>query len=155
MTPPRSEWLTRFRRYLTTERRLSPHTDTNYALDLAALVRTATSEALEDWHALDSQHVRTVRRALARGRAGAAEASSGGCRAVRTFFEFLMRETLVLAKSRDGAPDATRRTMSRIPRSRSARQGAARLPNTLDADQMARLLELPAGDALRRRATAR
>jgi len=36
--PAELEWLKRFRRYLTTERRLSANTDKNYAIDLEAFV---------------------------------------------------------------------------------------------------------------------
>ena len=38
MTPAALEWLARFRRYLKSERRLSPLTDASYARDLRALV---------------------------------------------------------------------------------------------------------------------
>ncbi len=36
--PAELEWLKRFRRYITTERRLSANTDKNYAIDLEAFV---------------------------------------------------------------------------------------------------------------------
>ena len=36
--PAELEWLNRFRRYITTERRLSANTDKNYAIDLDAFV---------------------------------------------------------------------------------------------------------------------
>ena len=39
MTPAALEWIAGFRRHLATERRLSAHTDSNYARDLAALVK--------------------------------------------------------------------------------------------------------------------
>jgi len=37
VTPAALDWVAAFRRHLATERRLSKHTDANYALDLAAL----------------------------------------------------------------------------------------------------------------------
>src|SRR3977135_178834 len=53
------ERVAQFRRYMTTERRLSAHTDTNYARDLAALVKFCDLHGLQDWGAVDSQHIRT------------------------------------------------------------------------------------------------
>ena len=58
MAPAALEWVTRFRRYLSSERRLSAHTDQSYARDLAALVRFCDREGVAEWGALDSQHVR-------------------------------------------------------------------------------------------------
>ena len=53
-----ADWLARFRRHLATERRLSPHTDSNYARDLTALARYCEKECITDLARLDSQHVR-------------------------------------------------------------------------------------------------
>ena len=58
MSPAALEWLTRFRRYLGFERRLSAHTDEAYARDLNALVKFCDRTGIADWGALDSQHVR-------------------------------------------------------------------------------------------------
>jgi len=46
MTPAALDWVARFRRYMKTERRLSAHTDSNYARDLAALVKFAIKHSL-------------------------------------------------------------------------------------------------------------
>lgn len=43
-----ADWLARFRRHLATERRLSPHTSSNYARDLAALARYCETERITD-----------------------------------------------------------------------------------------------------------
>ncbi len=59
MTPAALEWVARFRRYMNSERRLSAHTDSNYARDLTALVKFCDKQGLEDWNALDHQHIRT------------------------------------------------------------------------------------------------
>ncbi|TMH44951.1 MAG: hypothetical protein E6H56_01045 [Betaproteobacteria bacterium] len=59
MTAAALEWIARFRRYMSSERRLSAHTDSSYARDLAALVKFCDRSGLSDWSALDSQHVRT------------------------------------------------------------------------------------------------
>src|SRR6185369_16526355 len=44
--------------HLGTERRLSPHTATNYARDLNSLADFMDRGKLTDWRAIDSQHVR-------------------------------------------------------------------------------------------------
>ena len=132
MTPDALEWLTRFRRHLSTERRLSVHTDSNYARDLAALVRHCDASGVADWRGLDSQHVRLF---AARSHAAGLAPRSVRRRlsAVRSFLAFLMREGALKSNAaRDIQPPKIVR----------------RLPETLDADQMARLLELPPGDAL-------
>src|SRR5205823_7695459 len=59
MTAAALEWIARFRRYMSSERRLSAHTDSSYARDLAALVKFCDRSGLGDWSALDTQHVRT------------------------------------------------------------------------------------------------
>jgi integrase/recombinase XerC len=139
MTPAALEKVARFRRYLTSERRLSAHTDVSYARDLAALVQFCDRDALGDWAALDSQHLR--RFAAHSHAAGLAPRSiQRRLSAVRSFYEFLQREGAA-------APRAERILHNpahdvRAPRSRR------KLPQTLDADQMARLLEIPAGDEL-------
>jgi integrase/recombinase XerC len=144
MTPAALEWLKRFRRYMTTERQLSAHTDSNYARDLAALVLFCDKEKLNEWSQLDSQHVRVF---AARSHANGLAPKSIQRRlsAVRSYFEFLVRESLT-AREQELAETPNVFTNPaldiRAPKARRA------LPDTLDADQMARLLELPAGDAL-------
>jgi len=147
MTPAALEWVTRFRRYLSSERRLSPHTDRSYARDLAALVEFCDRRRLRDWNELDSQHVRTF---AAHSHAGGLSPRSIQRRlsAVRSFYAFLMRETAVAAER--PAPRADRRRISTLNPAYDVRapKAARRLPQTLDADQMARLLQIPAGDRL-------
>src|SRR5579862_311816 len=146
MTPAALEWLTRFRRYLKSERRLSQHTDEGYARDLRALVRFCDRFKIQDWSRLDSQHVRTF---AAHSHAGGLGARSIQRRlsAVRSFFAFLLREAPAAAAASRGKGRAARVTGNpalevRAPKARR------RLPHTLDADQMGRLLEIPAGDVL-------
>jgi len=139
MTPAALEWVARFRRYLTAERRLSAHTDESYARDLAALVSFCDRCRIADWHRLDSQHLRAF--------AARAHAAGLGPRsiqrrlsAVRSFYAFLLRE----------APRSARaeRVSGNPAQEVHAPKARRRLPATLDADQMARLLQLPPGDAL-------
>ncbi len=146
MSPAALEWLTRFRRYLSSERRLSAHTDVSYARDLNALVKFCDALGLPDWGALDSQHVRTF---AAHSHAGGLSPRSIQRRlsAVRSFYEFLLREAPAGAASGKRAGRGERVRVNPALEVR-APKAARRLPHTLDADQMARLLEIPAGGAL-------
>ena len=141
MSPAALDWLARFRRYLTSERRLSPHTDRSYARDLAALRAFCEREGIGEWSELTSQHVR--RFAAHSHKAGLAPRSiQRRLSGVRSFFVFLLREAPA-ATARGGVP-AARVTLNPAAEVR-APQAARRLPKTVDADQMARLLQMPAG----------
>jgi integrase/recombinase XerC len=152
VSPVALEWLTRFRRYLTSERRLSAHTDESYARDLAALLKFCDRERIADWSGLDSTAVR--RFAAHSHKAGLAPRSiQRRLSAVRSFFNFLLREAV--AETARGANTRTRGSSRAAGRRRTrissnpaadvrAPKAARRLPQTLDADQMARLLQLPA-----------
>ena len=132
MTPAAVEQIARFRQYLAKERRLSVHTDSNYARDLTALTRFCGQEGIADWPALEHAHVRLF---AARSHAGGLAPRSVQRRlsAVRSFLNFLIREAVV---TQNCAVDV------RAPK------GQRRLPVTLDADTMGRLLEIPAQDLL-------
>ncbi|HUQ12352.1 MAG TPA: tyrosine recombinase XerC [Steroidobacteraceae bacterium] len=118
--------------HLSRERRLSPHTSSNYARDLNALAEFAERGNLAHWKTLDSQHVRVF---AARAHAGGLSPRSVQRRlsAVRGFFNYLLRERVVTSNP---ALDV------RAPKA------AKRLPGTLDVDQINQLLEIPAEDAL-------
>ena len=118
--------------HLTIERRLSPHTASNYARDLRALAEFAERGSLDDWRRLDSQHVRMF---AARSHAGGLSPRSVQRRlsATRGFFHYLMREGVLKSNP---AVDI------RAPKA------AKRLPGTLDADQLNQLLDIPPEDAL-------
>ncbi|MGQ0834208.1 MAG: tyrosine recombinase XerC [Gammaproteobacteria bacterium] len=126
MTPAALEWIARFRRHLTTERRLSAHTDASYSRDLDALVKQCDKSAIDEWGRLDGQHLRLfAQRSHAAGLAP--RSIQRRLSAWRTFFEFLVREAALSSNPGRGvlAPKAEKR-----------------LPSTLDADQMQRLLEM-------------
>jgi len=159
MSPDSLEWLARFRRYVTTERRLSQNTDKSYALDLQAFVAYCDSQNLQEWREVDSQHIRLF---AARSHAAGLAPKSIQRRlsAVRSFYEFLVRETLEARKRKPeeaAKPDAGKKGERLLPppdvlanpatdvRAPKAKRG---IPVTLDPDQMAKLLELPPGDAL-------
>jgi integrase/recombinase XerC len=139
MTPAALEWVARFRRYMGSERRLSAHTDSNYARDLTALVKYCDRVGLGEWSALDTQHIRVF---AAHSHAGGLSPRSVQRRlsAVRSFYEFLLRENQPPAVVRSGV---TRNPAHDV----RAPKAAKRLPETLDPDQMARLLEIAPGDS--------
>ena len=140
MTPAALEWVARFRRYMSSERRLSRHTDSNYARDLAALVKYCDKAELGDWSALDNQHIRMFA-AHSHARGLSPRSVQRRLSAVRSFYEFLIRE------NGSNIPLGKRSGVTRNPGvDVSAPKAPKRLPETLDPDQMARLLEIPAGD---------
>ena len=143
MSPAALEWVARFRRYMNSERRLSAHTDSSYARDLAALVKYCERAGIGDWAQLDSQHVRAFA-AHAHAAGLAPRSIQRRLSAVRSFYAFLLREGAgELARGRRTAR-VTRNPAHEVRAPKSARK----LPPTLDADQMARLLEIPQGDEL-------
>lgn len=146
MRPAALECLARFRRYLASERRLSGHTDAAYTRDLKALVKFCDRMGIVDWGALDSQHVRTF---AAHSHAGGLGPRSIQRRlsAVRSFYEFLLREEPAAA-ARGKRARLAERVRANPALGVRAPKAARRLPHTLDADQMGRLLEIPAGGGL-------
>jgi integrase/recombinase XerC len=133
-----------FRRYMTIERNLSAHTDSNYARDLAALIKFCDAHKLDDWSVVDSQHIRLfAAHSHSKGLAG--RSIQRRLSAVRTFFEYLVKETHAQELARERPADLinVKRNPAVDVRAPKARR---RLPETLDADQMASLLEIPAGD---------
>ena len=140
MTPTALEWVARFRRYMSSERQLSRHTDSNYARDLTALVKYCDKVGLEGWSAPDSQHIRMF---AAHSHASGLSPRSVQRRlsAVRGFYEVFIRE------NRSEVDAGKRSGVTRNPAvDVRAPKAAKRLPETLDPDQMARLLEIPTGD---------
>ncbi len=135
MTPAALDQVARFRQYLAKERRLSGHSDSNYARDLNALTRFCTAEGIAEWPDLEHAQVRLF---AARSHASGLAPRSVQRRlsAVRSFLTFLIREGVL-----------TRNCALEV----RAPKGKKRLPVTLDADTMGRLLEIPADDALSRR----
>lgn len=135
MTSEAAQWLERFERFLATERRLSDHTVSAYRHDLRTLRDWCARNGIEDWSALDHQHVRSfAARSHARGLKG--RSIQRRLAALRTFFGYLQREGAI---KRNPALD--------IP----APKAAKHLPQTLDVDQMARLLDFKPVNALETR----
>jgi len=122
----------RFLQGLRTERRLSPHTSSGYGRDLAALLDYCESQGIACWDALDTQHVRSFA-AQCHRRGLAPRSIQRRLSAVRSLCRFLIREGELKS---DPAADV------QAPKARR------RLPTTLDADAMARLLEFRSDDRL-------
>ena len=132
MNPTERGWIERFASHLTHERRLSGHTLTAYIHDLRELEKFCEARKIARWSALGHAQVRAF---AAAGHAGGLAARSVQRRlsAVRTFYEFLMREGFCSSNPGEDV---------RAPKSKK------RLPTTLDADQMGRLLAFRAEDVL-------
>jgi integrase/recombinase XerC len=117
--------VTRFLDHLRHERRLSPRTVSAYGRDLDLAARWCRSAALGDWTELDSQRIRSL--VAARHRAGASGRSLQRLlSALRALYRYLLREREVPGSPAEGI---------RAPRT------PRRLPATLDADELARILD--------------
>jgi integrase/recombinase XerC len=129
---PDRRWIDRYLGHLAKERRLSPHTSSNYARDIGALVDFLERGNVADWKRVDSQHVRVF---AAKSHAGGLGPRSVQRRlsAVRGFFGYLVRE---------GAAASNPAVDIRAPKA------ARRLPGTLDVDQINQLLDIPGDDPL-------
>ena len=125
-------WIERFASHLTYERRMSGHTVAAYLHDLHELEQFCGARKIARWGALRNAHVRSF---AAAGHAGGLAARSIQRRlsAVRTFYEFLLREGCCTMNPGEDV---------RAPKIKK------RLPTTLDADQMGRLLAFRVDDSL-------
>jgi integrase/recombinase XerC len=93
-----------FRRYMTTERNLSAHTDSNYARDLTALIKFCDAHKIDDWSVVDTQHIRLfAAHSHSKGLAG--RSIQRRLSAVRSFFEYLVKETRVQELARERPTD--------------------------------------------------
>jgi integrase/recombinase XerC len=120
-------WIDRFTQHLDFERRLSPQTSKSYRRDLEALLAFCKQSGVESWGQLDSEHFRAFSAASFR-KGLSARSIQRRLSACRTFFRYLVREQHV--------------DMNPVT-SVSAPKGKKRLPGNLDADRMARLVDIP------------
>jgi len=120
----------RFLDHLRHERRLAIHTLTGYTRQLERLAAFVGGDGTADWDRVDVHAIRAFAADL--HRAGLAPTSiAQALSATRSFFRFLLREGRVRRNPAEGV---------------SAPKRGKRLPHTLDADQMARLLAIPGRD---------
>jgi len=127
-----SGWIDRFIHHLEFERRLSPHTAKNYRRDLEALLAFRKQSMLKGWSDLDNEHVRAFSAASFR-KGLSAKSIQRRLSAARTFYRYLIREKLVANNPITSV---------------SAPKGKKRLPGNLDADRMARLLDIKGDGAI-------
>jgi integrase/recombinase XerC len=127
-----ADWIERFASHLKHERRVSAHTVAAYRRDLLCLRAFCKERGITGWNTLANAQVRSFAAAV-HSRGLGARSIQRRLSAVRTFYEFLLREgCCALNPAQDvHAPKIKKR-----------------LPTTLDADQMARLLKFRADDSL-------
>src|SRR5262245_38534591 len=86
-------WLPEFLEHLSVERRMSPHTDSNYRRDLKRFIAHCDKNGICDWQHVDSQHVRSF--AAAEHRLGASPRTiQRRLSALRSFYNYLLRENV-------------------------------------------------------------
>ena len=128
MSPSSLAHVQSFLRHLISERRLSEHTASSYRIDLACLVVFCDKQGIDNWLQIDGSQVRAF--AAAEHRRGIGPRSiQRRLSAVRSFCNYLIREGTI--KHNPGIDI-------------QAPKGKKRLPATLDADQMAKLLSFRA-----------
>lgn len=131
MDPAADDLLTQYARYLTHERRYSPHTVVNYQRDLSRLAQYCDQQTVSQWGSLSSAQVRqwaaTLHRQGLSGRSIQRRLS-----AVRAFYRYLMREQRVAHNPAIGV---------------SAPRSPRRLPKTLSVEEAGRLVTIPVTDA--------
>ena len=132
MEPAERAWIDRFLSHLKFERRLSAHTVEAYRHDLASLADFGARRNLEAWTGLDHRQLRAFAATL-HGEGLSPRSIQRRLSAARTFYGFLMRE---------GNGEHNPALDVRAPKQKK------RLPATLDADQMSRLLEFRVSDSL-------
>jgi integrase/recombinase XerC len=122
-----TDWIDKFIRHLEFERRLSALTCKHYRRDLHALSEFCKQNDLHTWKQVDDDHLRSVSAAWFR-RGLAPRSIQRRLSAIRMFFRYLLREKHVKKN-----PVQTVR----------APKVGKRLPENLDADRMAKLLDIP------------
>ena len=127
MLESETDWIDKFIRHLEYERRLSKLTCKHYRRDLNALSEFCDSIDLKKWDQVDDDHLRSVSAGWFR-RGLAPRSIQRRLSAIRMFFRFLLREKHVKKN-----PVQTVR----------APKAGKRLPENLDADRMAKLLDIP------------
>ncbi len=120
------DWIDEFIRHLEFERRLSNLTCKHYRRDIKALAEYCDQCDVSDWKQLDSGHVRAFAAACYR-KGLSARSIQRRLSAARTFYRYLLREKHVKKNPVVAV---------------SAPKSGKRLPGNLDADRMARLLDI-------------
>jgi integrase/recombinase XerC len=130
--PTESAWIERFASHMKHERRMSAQTVSAYLADIAQLAAFCDARKIARFSDIDATRVRTFA-ATDHARGLSARSIQRRLSALRTFYEFLVREG-------EGAHNPALDV--RAPKQKK------RLPATLDADQMGRLLAFRTDDTL-------
>ncbi|MBL1320478.1 MAG: tyrosine recombinase XerC [Methylophaga sp.] len=124
--------ITSFLHYLAQEKRMSPHTVTNYQRDLKRLLAFCEQHDLVTWTTLKSSHIRQfIAQLHQQGLSG--RTIQRALSAIRSLYRYLIRE---------GLADLNPAQAVQAPKSKK------RLPSTLDVDQMNGLLDISAIDSV-------
>jgi len=132
MSDAEAQRIDQFLHYLGVERRLSPHTLSNYRRDLHEAWGFFTGQHLATWREVTPHQLRALVAARHRGGIGG-RSLQRLLSSLRSFYSYLLREGVVAVNPVVGirAPKAPRR-----------------LPKVLDVDQTARLLDWDSTDPL-------
>jgi integrase/recombinase XerC len=120
------DWIDMFIRHLEFERRLSNLTCKHYQRDVKALAAYCDQNDISGWKQLDNEHVRAYAAACYR-KGLSARSIQRRLSAARTFYRYLLREKHVKKNPVVAV---------------SAPKSGKRLPGNLDADRMAKLLDI-------------
>ena len=129
---PSPDQLAAFERYLSSERRYSSHTLSNYRRDLEKLRQWSSKAGITDLDELNSHHLRQCLGQLHAGGLGGSSLARW-LSSLRTLFKFALRERWVTGNPVTGL---------------SAPKSAKKLPRTLDVDQVQQLLNMTANNPL-------
>lgn len=127
MDSAETNWIDKFIGHLKYERRLSPLTCKHYRRDLLALAAFCDEIERSCWADLDSEDIRSFSGTSFR-RGLSARSIQRRLSASRTFFRYMLREKHVQRNPVESVP---------------APKHGKRLPENLDADRMAKLLDIP------------
>ncbi len=130
MDSAETDWIDKFIGHLKYERRLSPLTCKHYRRDLVALAAFCDEIERGSWADLDSEDIRSFSGTSYR-RGLSARSIQRRLSAGRTFFRYMLREKHVKRNPVESVP---------------APKHGKRLPENLDVDRMAKLLDIP-GDS--------
>ena len=135
MLPCETDRLGEFESHLRDERRLSPHTLSNYRRDLQCVVRFCDEQGIARWADLHPQQVRSFAAQIHRRGLGG-RSIQRNLSSLRSFCRYLVRQGVL------GSNPAQDIRAPKTPR---------KLPHSLDIDRIQSLLDRPAEDWLAQR----
>ena len=119
-----------FLAYLRDQRQVSPHTLSNYQRDLNKLLNFCREQSIGAWQELRDHHIRSFAAKL-RHKGLASRSMQRNLSSIRSFYNFLLREGMAQINPATSV---------------SAPKQNRQLPDLLDVDQVAKLLDIKADD---------